>query len=124
MLFTPDGIKVLKGEPSDKSMILPQDWSKYAVILKDQIGEIKEVIRKVVREVMLEKLVEGKSYLWVNPKTKKEYDLQSVAGKWEMDIRKVDDRSFSKPVTIKRDTLDQIKKWLKDYKLPTKWIKE
>jgi len=55
MLFTPNGIKVLKGKPSDKSMILPQDWSKYAVILKDQIGEIKEIIRKVVREMMLEK---------------------------------------------------------------------
>ena len=127
MLFTPDGIKVLKGEPTDKSMILPADWSKYAVILKDQLGEIKEVIRKVVREVMLEKLVEGKkehTYLWVNPKNKKEYDLQRVGSKWEMGIRKVGDLSWSKPVTIKRDTLDQIKDWLEGYKIPTKWIKE
>jgi len=62
MLFTPDGIKVLKGQPKDKSMILPKDWSKYALILKDHLGEItmkkselKEMIRKVVREVLMEK---------------------------------------------------------------------
>lgn len=127
MLFTPDGMKMLKQEPKDKSMILPADWSKYATILKDQLGEIKEIVREVVREIMLEKMDEGKkehTYLWVNPKNKKEYDLQRVGSKWEMGIRKMGDLSWSKPVTIKRDTLDQIKDWLNGYKIPTKWIKE
>jgi hypothetical protein len=62
MLFTPNGIKVLKGEPKDKSMLLPKDWSKYALILKDHLGEIdmnrselKEVIREVVKEYLVEK---------------------------------------------------------------------
>jgi hypothetical protein len=62
MLFKPDGMKLIKQEPKDKSMLLPQDWSKYALILKDHLGEIdmkkselKEVIREVVREVLNEK---------------------------------------------------------------------
>jgi hypothetical protein len=32
--------------------------------------------------------------------------------------------SFSKPVTIKRDTLEQIKDWCRQYNLPTDWITE
>ena len=62
MLFTPKGIKVIKQEPTDKSMILPPGWSKYAVILKDRVGEfamkkreLKEVIRGMVREILNEK---------------------------------------------------------------------
>jgi len=125
-LFTPGGVKVLKNEPKDKSMILPINWQKYAVILKDEItSNLVETIRKIVREVLNEKwkIEEDKSYIWVNPKTKKEYDLQSVNGKWEMDIKRAGNRSFSKPVIIKRDTLDQIKDWLNSRKISTKWIK-
>jgi hypothetical protein len=66
MLFTPKGMKVIKQEPKDKSMILPPGWSKYATILKDHIGEIamkknelKEMIRSLVREILNEKWKDG-----------------------------------------------------------------
>lgn len=65
ILFKPDGMKIIKQEPKNKDMILPVDWSKYATILKDNLGELKmnkvnrsklkEIIRGMVREVMLEK---------------------------------------------------------------------
>jgi hypothetical protein len=61
LLFTPTGVKVLRGEPKDKSLLLPPDWQKYAVILKDgvitkerkiniKLSELKQMIREQVRE--------------------------------------------------------------------------
>jgi len=67
LLFTPMGVKVLRGEPKDKSLLLPPDWQKYAVILKDwridmsQKNQIREMIRKVVREILSEKAIISES---------------------------------------------------------------
>jgi len=60
LLFTPNDIKVLKNKPKDKSLVLPPNWQKYAVILRDwsinmNKERIKEILRPIVREVMLEK---------------------------------------------------------------------
>ena len=65
LLFTPKGIGVLKHEPKNKSIILPIDWQKYAVILKDDNeknimknektnAKLQEIVRGVVREVLQE----------------------------------------------------------------------
>ena len=54
ILFTPRSVKVLKDKPKDKTLILPLNWQKYAVILKDNI-ELKEMIRRMVREILQEK---------------------------------------------------------------------
>ncbi len=53
-LFTPDGIKPLRYNPKDKDRLLPPDWQKYAVILRDGFGnknELKEFIRTIVRDL-------------------------------------------------------------------------
>ena len=57
LLFTPNGVKVLRGEPKDKSLVLPPDWQKYAIILKDdiRINKLREYIRQMVKEVLYEK---------------------------------------------------------------------
>lgn len=62
--------------------------------------------------------------VYFDPKSNKELDLQWNGRQWEIDIRKKGDMSFSKPVTIKRDTLEQIKDWCRQYNLPTDWITE
>jgi len=69
LLFTPDGVKVLKNKPTDKAVILPTDWQKYAVILKDNMEDInmekdklREVIRQMIRTEFVEKLQEAKSF--------------------------------------------------------------
>ena len=56
LLFTPDSVKVLKNKPKDKSVILPPNWQKYAVILRDNITKerIKEILRPIVKEIMLD----------------------------------------------------------------------
>lgn len=58
--FTPSGVKVLRGIPTDDVSLLPKDWQKYAKILKDGRTkmnhlELKEMIREMVREVISEK---------------------------------------------------------------------
>lgn len=67
ILFTPDGMKIIKQKPKDKSMILPPEWPKYAIILKDQAGEIamkklelKEMIREEVRKLIEDKKIKFK----------------------------------------------------------------
>ena len=62
--------------------------------------------------------------VYFDPKSNKELDLQWNGRQWEIEIRKKGDLSFSKPTIIKRDTLEQIKDWCRQYNLPTDWIKE
>jgi hypothetical protein len=77
------------------------------------INRIKDFLKSSINESV-----------YFDPKSNKELDLQWNGRQWEIDIRKKGDMSFSKPVTIKRDTLEQIKDWCKQYNLPTDWIKE
>ena len=77
------------------------------------INKIKDFLKSSVNESV-----------YLDPKSNKELDLQWNGRQWEIDIRKKGDMSFSKPVTIKRDTLEQVKDWCKQYNLPTDWIKE
>lgn len=74
----------------------------------------------------IQQIREGNSALWVNPKTQKEYSIQFISHprRWEMDIQKKGDLSFSKSLTIKRLTLKEIENWLKDHNLNTKWLKK
>lgn len=62
--------------------------------------------------------------VYLDPKSNKELDLQWNGRQWEIEIRKKGDLSFSKPTIIKRDTLEQVKDWCRQYNLPTDWIKE
>lgn len=61
LIFTPNSIRVLKTKPTNKSLILPHDWQKYAVILRDwrttmnQKEKLKEILRPIVREFIMEK---------------------------------------------------------------------
>ena len=82
----------------------------------------KQIVDKIVQRMKDKKEINESVYL--DPKSNKELDLQWNGKQWEIDIRKKGDTSFSKPVTIKRDTLEQIKDWCKQYNLPTDWIKE
>jgi hypothetical protein len=82
----------------------------------------QQIVDKIVQRMRSKKEMNESVYL--DPKSNKELSLQKVGNKWEIDIRKKDDMSFSRPVTIKRDTLEQIKDWCKQYNLPTDWIKE
>jgi hypothetical protein len=82
----------------------------------------KEIVDKIVQRMKSKTEINESVYL--DPRSNKELSLQKVGDKWEIDIRKKGDTSFSKPVTIKRDTLEQIKDWCKQYNLPTDWIKE
>jgi len=82
---------------------------------------VKDTIKKFKEQAKSSALDES---VYFDPKSNKELSLQKVGNKWEIDIRKKGDMSFSKPVTIKRDTLEQIKDWCKQYNLPTDWIKE
>jgi hypothetical protein len=77
------------------------------------INRIKDFLKSSINESV-----------YFDPKSNKELDLQWNGRQWEIDIRKKGDMSFSKPVTIKRDTLEQIKDWCRQYNLPTDWIKE
>ena len=77
------------------------------------INRIKDFLKSPVNESV-----------YFDPKSNKELDLQWNGRQWEIDIRKKGDMSFSKPVTIKRDTLEQIKDWCRQYNLPTDWITE
>ena len=77
------------------------------------LNKYKNIVKESVNESV-----------YFDPKSNKELDLQWNGRQWEIDIRKKGDMSFSKPVTIKRDTLEQIKDWCRQYNLPTDWIKE
>jgi hypothetical protein len=77
------------------------------------INRIKDFLKSSINESV-----------YFDPKSNKELDLQWNGRQWEIDIRKKGDMSFSKPVTIKRDTLEQIKDWCRQYNLPTDWITE
>jgi hypothetical protein len=77
------------------------------------LNKYKNIVKESVNESV-----------YFDPKSNKELDLQWNGRQWEIDIRKKDDMSFSKPVTIKRDTLEQIKDWCRQYNLPTDWITE
>jgi len=55
-LFTPDHIKQLLHIPKGVVNILPPYWQKYAVILTDDARKLEEVIRVIIRELMVQKL--------------------------------------------------------------------
>lgn len=60
--FTQDSVKVIKNVPKNSTM-LPNDWNKYAVIIRDdRRSKVKEaeqkfrnILRKMIKEVMAEK---------------------------------------------------------------------
>ena len=59
--FTRDGVKVLKIVPKGSTM-LPNDWNKYAVIIRDnrrnemKLAEqkLRNLLRKMIKEIMTE----------------------------------------------------------------------
>lgn len=52
--FTPQGLTVIHNKPNKKMLSLPDNWNDYALILKDHKSRIKEVIRTIVKEILLE----------------------------------------------------------------------
>jgi hypothetical protein len=85
----------------------------------DKLKQLKVI--NVIKDFLKSSVNES---VYFDPKSNKELDLQWNGRQWEIDIRKKGDMSFSKPVTIKRDTLEQIKDWCRQYNLPTDWITE
>lgn len=61
LLFKPDSVQVLKNKPKNKLIVLPNDWQKYTVILKDgridmsKRQNLKELLRSIIREIIAEK---------------------------------------------------------------------
>jgi len=79
------------------------------------INVIKDFLKSSIKES-----VDGSFYF--DEKSIKELYLHWNGWQWVIDIRKKGDMSFSKPTTIKRDTLEQIKDWCRQFNLPTDWI--
>lgn len=83
-LFSPTGIKPIKNVPKNDKRLLPPDWQKYAIVLKDNVEEknrLKTVIQNVVREMLNEDSI-GKISQQINvvvrlDKTKHAQDRQS-----------------------------------------------
>jgi hypothetical protein len=67
------------------------------------------------------------SAVYTDPKTGKKYSLQYVSykKKWELDIIKKGASIYSSNaiVTIKRDTIKEIRDWLDGYNINSKWTK-
>jgi len=95
---------------------IEKDWDAAG---DDTIKQLKVINR--IKDFLKSSINES---VYFDPKSNKELDLQWNGRQWEIDIRKKGDMSFSKSVTIKRDTLEQIKDWCRQYNLPTDWITE
>ena len=55
--FTQSDVKVIKTIPKDSTM-LPNDWNKYAVIIRDNKKIAEQKIRKIIQKMIEETLTE------------------------------------------------------------------
>ena len=87
----------------------------------------KEWVRDEMDIIGLGGIGSKTSAVYTDPKTGKKYSLQYVSykKKWELDIIKKGASIYSSNaiVTIKRDTIKEIRDWLDGYNINSKWTK-